>query len=184
MRKVDTYEKINKPGLWFVCSGQPAKELSRYVYELAVELGRPIVVYSYSSKEEIQNTVIGLIKTKCMENAPDKTKRIWMEQAMSEYNTHGFICHPEESNDFILDDSLWSSYVHFDEYKILSFTNTFSNLYLIDNLSELFYDNSSDLLKALFSIEKEAVEYHKTMIIFVSSYDSCVSKSYIKNRLL
>ncbi len=39
MGKVEKYEKLNKPGLWFVRSIQPAKELGRYVYELTVELG-------------------------------------------------------------------------------------------------------------------------------------------------
>ena len=81
MGKVEKYEKLNKPGLWFMRSIQPAKELGRYVYELTVELGRPIVVYSNSSKKEIQNTVIDLIKTKCIENAPDITERVWLEQA-------------------------------------------------------------------------------------------------------
>ena len=116
MGKVEKSEKLNKPGLWFMRSIQPAKELGRYVYELTVELGRPIVVYSNSSKKEIQNTVIDLIKTKCIENAPDITERVWLEQAMSEYNTHGLICHPKERNEFIPDDSFWSHYASFDEY--------------------------------------------------------------------
>ncbi|MBR0527480.1 MAG: hypothetical protein IJJ98_12435 [Prevotella sp.] len=166
MGKVEKSEKLNKPGLWFMRSIQPAKELGRYVYELTVELGRPIVVYSNSSKKEIQNTVIDLIKTKCIENAPDITERVWLEQAMSEYNTHGLICHPEERNEFIPDDSFWSEYVFFDEYKILSFTNSFSHLYLIDNLSELWLDDEGNLSQSLLSIEKEAVEYKKTIIVF------------------
>lgn len=172
MGKVEKSEKLNKPGLWFMRSIQPAKELGRYVYELTVELGRPIVVYSNSSKKEIQNTVIDLIKTKCIENAPDITERVWLEQAMSEYNTHGLICHPEERNEFIPDDSFWSEYVFFDEFKILSFTNSFSHLYLIDNLSELWLDDEGNLSQSLLSIEKEAVEYKKTIIVFVSPNDS------------
>ena len=46
MGKVEKYEKLNKPGLWFVCSGQPATELKQYVYNFAVESGLPVVVYS------------------------------------------------------------------------------------------------------------------------------------------
>ena len=46
MVKVEKYEKLNKPGLWFVCSEQPATELKQYVYDFAVESGLPIVVYS------------------------------------------------------------------------------------------------------------------------------------------
>ena len=184
MGKLEKYEKLNKPGFWFVRSIQPAKELGRYVYELTVELGRPIVVYSNSLKKEIQNTVIDLIKTKCIENALDITERVWLEHAMSEYNTHGFICHQEERNEFIPDDSLWSEYVFFDEYKILSFTNSFSNLYLIDNLSELYNEKESVLLQVLSSIEGEAVNHDLTIIVFLSTYDACICKSYIKNRLL
>ena len=68
MGKIEKYEKLNKPGLWFVCSGQPATELKQYVYDFAVESGLPIVVYSGIPKKEIQNAVIDLIKTKCIEN--------------------------------------------------------------------------------------------------------------------
>ena len=39
-------QKLNKPGLWFVCSEHPASELKQYVYDFAVESGLPIVVYS------------------------------------------------------------------------------------------------------------------------------------------
>ena len=89
-----------------------------------------------------------------------------------EYNNHGFFWYPEELNDFIPNGSFWHNYVYFDEFKILSFTNSFSNLYLIDNLSELCLDYGSDYLLALTSIEQEAIEYKKTIIVFVSPNDS------------
>ena len=57
MAKIDSYEKLNEPGIWFVCSEKPANQLSRYIYDLAFELGLPIVVYSSSTKKEIQNEV-------------------------------------------------------------------------------------------------------------------------------
>ncbi|MDT3388596.1 MAG: hypothetical protein LIR46_12670 [Bacteroidota bacterium] len=82
MRKVEKYEKLNKPGLWFVCSGQPATELKQYIYDFAVESGLPIVVYSGIPKKEIQNAVIDLIKTKCIENAENENERDWLEQEM------------------------------------------------------------------------------------------------------
>lgn len=91
---------------------------------------------------------------------------------MTEYDNHGFFWYPEELNDFIPNGSFWTNYVHFDEYKILSFTNSFSNLYLIDNLSELIIDYGSDCSQALTSIDQEAVEYKKTIIVFVSPNDS------------
>ena len=53
MGKVEKYEKLNKPGLWFVRSEHPASELKH-----AVELGLPIVVYSAMSKKEIQRFLL------------------------------------------------------------------------------------------------------------------------------
>ena len=171
MGKIEKYEKLNKPGLWFVCSGQPATELKQHVYNFAVESGLPIVVYSGIPKKEIQNAVINRIKTKCLENATDEKERDWLEQEMMEYNNHGFFWYPEELNDFIPNGSFWRNYVYFDEFKILSFTNCFSNLYLIDNLLELSHDYGSDYSQVLTSIEQEAVEHNKTIIVFVSPND-------------
>ena len=77
------------------------------------------------------------------------------------------------------------NYVFIDEFEILSFTNSFSNLYLIDNLSELWYDEiNDDNLSRLPLIEKEAIEYRKTIIVFVSSYGSCTNEDYINKHLL
>ena len=171
MVKVKKYEKLNKPGLWFVCSGQPATELKQHVYNFAVESGLPIVVYSGIPKKEIQNAVINRIKTKCLENATDEKERDWLEQEMMEYNNHGFFWYPEELNDFIPNGFFWNNYVDIDEFKVLSFTNCFSNLYLIENLSELWLDEDDYLSQDLILIEKEAIEYKKTVIVFVSPND-------------
>ena len=172
MVKVEKYEKLNKPGLWFVCSEQPATELKQYVYDFAVESGLPIVVYSDIPKKEIQNAVIDRIKTKYLENATDEKERNWLEHEMKEYDNHGFFRYPEELNDFIPNGFFWDYYVSFDEFKILSFINCFSNLCLIDNLSELYLDDGSACSKALTSMEREAVEYKKTVIVFVTPNDS------------
>ena len=171
MVKVEKYEKLNKPGLWFVCSEQPATELKQYVYDFAVESGLPIVVYSDIPKKEIQNAVIDRIKTKYLENATDEKERNWLEQEMMEYNNHGFFWYPEELNDYIPNGSFWRNYVDIDEFKVLSFTNCFSNLYLIENLSELWLDEDDYLSQDLILIEKEAIEYKKTVIVFVSPND-------------
>ena len=52
MDNMYSYEKLNKPGLWFVCSEHPASELKQHVYDFAIELGLPIVVYSDMSKRK------------------------------------------------------------------------------------------------------------------------------------
>ena len=185
MAKIDSYEKLNEPGIWFVCSEKPANQLSRYIYDLAFELGLPIVVYSSSTKKEIQNEVLGFIKAKCIETASDELERNWLEQEMMEYNNHGFFWHPEELNDYIPNGSFWSNYVFFDKFKILSFTNTFSNLYLIDNLSELWYDEiNDDNLSRLPLIEKDAVEYKKSLLVFLASSNISMTNEYIENHLI
>ena len=184
MSIVNSIEKLNKPGLWFVKNRQSCTELCKHVYELAVELGLPVVVYSSASKREIQNNVIEMIQKKCVDMASDELERNWLEQEMAEYNSHGKFWYPEEMNDYVPNGSFWSNYVSFDEFKILSFNNSFSNLYLIDNLSELRYDGDSELPQSLPLIEKEAIEFKKTMIVFVSSYDSRIDESYMNKRLL
>ena len=171
MVKVEKYEKLNKPGLWFVCSEHPASELKKYVYDFAVESGLPIVVYSDIPKKEIQNAVINRVKTKYLENATDEKERDWLEQEMMEYNNHGFFWYPEELNDFIPNGFFWRNYVDIDEFKVLSFTNCFSNLYLIENLSELWLDEDDYLSQDLILIEKEVIENKKTVIVFVSPND-------------
>ena len=183
MVTLNTIEKLNKPGLWFVCSTQPSFELCKYVYDLAVELGLPVVVYSAASKMEIQNSIIEMVKRKCVDMASDELERNWLEQEMTEYNTHGQFWYPEEMNDYVPNGSFWLNYVFFDEFKILSFTNTFSNLYLIDNLSELCYDDESDWLQSLPSIEKEAVEYKKTIVMFIASPHTEMLSGFVENHL-
>ena len=76
-------QKLNKPGLWFVCSEHPASELIKYVYDFAVELGVPVVVYSDIPQKEIQNSVIDLIKAKCLGNVKNENERDWLEQEMT-----------------------------------------------------------------------------------------------------
>ena len=184
MVTMDNIEKLNRPGLWFVKTGQPCTELCRYVYELAVELGVPVVVYSSASKREVQNNVIEMIKKKCVDMASDELERNWLEQEMTEYNTHGQFWYPEEMNDYVPIGSFWSNYVFFDEFKILSFSNTFSNLYIIDNLSDLWYDEiNDDNLSRLPLIEKEAIEYKKTLVVFIASPNIEIPSEFVENHL-
>ena len=184
MVTLNTIEKLNKPGLWFVCSTQPSFELCKYVYDLAVELGLPVVVYSAASKMEIQNSIIEMVKRKCVDMASDELERNWLEQEMTEYNTHGQFWYPEEMNDYVPNGSFWRNYVFFDEFKVLSFTNSFSNLYLIDNLSELWYDEiNDDNLSRLPLIEKEAIEYKKTLMVFIASPNTEIPSEFVENHL-
>ncbi len=184
MDNKDSYEKLNKPGLWFVISKNASAALSQYVYDLAVESGIPVAVFSSTPKIEIQNRVIEKIKRKYVETASDNNERDWLEQEMKEYNNHGFFWHPEELNEYVPNGFFWSNYVQFDEYKILSFSNFFPNLYLIDNLSELWFESGDDLPKLLPLIEKDAVNFKKTVIVFVSPTDFKLNQEFIKERII
>lgn len=83
MEELKSLEQIEKPGLWLVYSMQPTLELCRYIYQLAVETGLHLTVYSSASEEEIQNNVFDLIKNNCIENASDESERNWLEQELS-----------------------------------------------------------------------------------------------------
>ena len=81
-------------------SRQPIVDVSRFVFEIGVELGQPFKVL-LSAKKEIKDEVVALIKRNYLEGAPDKLERDWFEQELSEYKTQGFLWHPEELNDYL-----------------------------------------------------------------------------------
>ena len=45
-------------------------------------------------------------------------------------------------------------------------------------------DDECDIFQSLHSIEKEAIEYKKTIIVFISSANSRINETYINNHLL
>jgi hypothetical protein len=51
-------------------------------------------------------------------------------------------------------------------------------------LSELGFNDGKDLSETLLSIEKETVEYKKTIIVFMSSDDPNINQNYVNNHLL
>ena len=149
--------------MWFVYSLQPTLELCRYIYQLAVEMGLHIRVYSSAPEEEIQNSVFDLIKNNCIENATEETERNWLEQELKEYSTHGYFCSMEELNEYVPRGCFWNSNVIIDDFNIFNIYN--SNVQLIDNITELF-NEESDLSKVYQTLEQEAINYKKTIIIF------------------
>ena len=188
MDKMDFYKKLSEPGLWFVRTNHFASEISRYIYDFAVELGLRVVVFSATSMIEIQNEVIDILKEKCLEKASDENERNWLEQELREYNVHGFFFYPEELNDYVHDGLFWEEYCHFGELRDFDLYNFTDKLYLIDSPSELSYysfesDKEFEFLKAL-PLEKETIESKKTLIVFVSPTDSCIDDTFVNNHLL
>lgn len=183
MKTLDYIEKIIKPGLWFVKSSQPVVDISKFVYEIAVELGRPVTILS-SQKREIQNEVFSLIRKDCLEKTSDELEHNWLEQELSEYNAHGQFWYPEEMNDYVPHGAFWSNYVQFDADGWLSLANCSFNIILVDAPSVLWWEDETDISRIIPLIEKDAIEKGKAIFVLISSADSRIDETYINNRLL
>lgn len=85
-------KRIAEPGIWFYKSNQPIAEISGLVYELSVMYGVPVTVLS-SCNKSIQQDIIAKVRKNCIDTASNENERNWLEQEMSEYNTHGFFWH-------------------------------------------------------------------------------------------
>ena len=167
MEIVDSFDKIIRPGLWLVKSRQPVVDVSRFVYEIGVELGQPLTVLTFA-KKEIQNEVFSLIRKDCLESASNRLERDWLEQKLSEYKTHGFLWHPEELNDYLPNGSFWSHYVQFDADGWLSLANCGYNIILVDDAEKMWWEDESELSRILAMVEKDAIEKKMTVFLFVS----------------
>ena len=183
MEIVDSFEKIIRPGLWFVKSNQLVVDVSKFVYEIAVELGQPMTILS-SQQREIQNEVFSLIREDCLEKASDELEHNWLEQELSEYNAHGQFWYPEEMNDYVPHGAFWSNYVQFDDDGWLSLPNCSFNIILVDDISTLWWESESDLSRIISLVEKDAIEKGKTIFVMISSADSRINETYINNHLL
>ena len=167
MEIVDSFEKVIKPGLWLVRSRQPIADVSRFVYEIGVELGQPLTVLTFD-KKEIQNEVFFLVKKNCLESASSELEYNWLEQELSEYKTHGFLWHPEELNVYLPNGSFWSSYIQFDADGWLSLANCSYGIILVDDVTKMWWEDESELSRILAMVEKDAKEKMKTVFLFVS----------------
>ena len=167
MEIVDSIEKFSQPGLWLVKSIQPISDVSRFIYEIGVELGQPLTVLTFA-KRELQNEVFSLIREDCLESASNEPEYNWLEQGLSEYNTHGSLWHPEELNDYLPNGSFWSNYVQFDADGWLSLANCSFNIILVDDVAKMWWEDESELSRILPMVEKDAIEKKKTVFLFVS----------------
>lgn len=167
MEIVDSFYQIIQPGLWFVKSRQPIVDVSRFVYEIGVELGQPLTVLS-SARKVIQDEVVALIKRNYLDSISDNLERDWLEQELSEYYTHGFFWYPEELNVYSPNGSFWSNYVQFDADGWLSLSNCSYNIILVENPSALWWEDETEISRILPLVEEDAKEKEKTIFVFVS----------------
>ena len=136
MEIVDSFEKIVRTGLWFVKSRQPVVDLSRFVYEFAVELGVSVTIHS-TAKRAVQNEVVTLIKKNYIENATDELEREWLEQELKEYNTHDHFWYPPEMNQYATTGVFWSHDALFLDYEWLMLPSCGNDIVLVDDPSAL-----------------------------------------------
>ena len=170
MEIVDSFEKIIRPGLWLVKSRQPVVDLSRFVYEFAVEMGEPVTIHS-AAKKAIQNEVVALIKKNYIENASDELDREWLEQELMEYNTHDHFWYPPEMNQYTSKGLFWSHDAFFVDHEWLNLSSYSHDIVLVNELSALWWGNETDKHGILRMVEKEAKERKNTVIVFVSPND-------------
>lgn len=162
-------KRIEEPGIWFYKSNQPIAEISGLVYELSVTYGVPVTVLS-SCNKSIQQDVIAKVIQNYIETASNENERNWLEQEVSEYNTHGFFRHQEEMNDYIETGSFWANYVHFNEEDWLNFSCCPYNVVIIDEISVLcHYEGENDLATTLPLIHSDAIERKKTVVVMLSA---------------
>ena len=179
----DSMEKLTKPGLWFVKSMQPAMDISRMVYEVAVKGCFALDIFT-SEEQIIQNEVIALITKDLIESTSDENERGWLEQEATEHRTHGFFWYPEEMNDYVEEGYFWRNQVVMHEIYFLAPRNCCFHTAIIDSITELYYEGETDLAKSLLLQEQEFLEYGCTAIVFVSGHYSGSVADFIDSHLL
>lgn len=183
MEITDSIEKLTKPGLWFVKSMQPAMDISRMVYEVAVKGCLALDIFT-SEKQIIQNEVIALIVKDLIDSTSDENERGWLEQEVTEHRTHGFFWYPEEMNDYVEQDYFWKNQVVVHEISFFAPRNCCFLTAIIDSITELYYEEETDLAKSLLLHEQDFLEYGCAAIVFVSNHYSGSVADFIESHLL
>ena len=177
-------QKVDMPGLWFLKSSRPSSDISDLIYELSVKGSAHLFVWS-QFKREIQKNVLAKIMKDYLDGASDENERNRLEQGMSEYREHGFFNYPEELNDYVENGYFWCDTAHFLDYlpfmpDIINFDN---NNIILEDISELEYDDEKDLLKILQLNQEDAIRINTTVIIFVQDKDYGPATEFIEKHL-
>lgn len=160
-------EKLSQPGLWFVKSRHTCMEISKFVYEIAYQIGLPVLLFT-SCKREIQNNVIAMIGKDYVNSSSDENERSRLEHDIAEYNTHGIFGCQSEMNDYVENGSFWSGYAYIDDGWMLGFQNYYKRVIFVDGLEKLQAERETELSKIIQYNVEEAKTYDKTVIVFVS----------------
>ena len=177
-------QKVDMPGLWFLKSSRPSSDISDLIYELSVKGCAHFFVRS-QFKREIQKDVLAKVMKDFLDGASDENEKNWLEQEMSEYKEHGFFYYPEELNDYVENGYFWCDTAHFldDLPSMPDIINFDNNNIILEDISELKYDDEKDFLKILQLNQEDAIRINTTMIIFVQEKDYGPATEFIENHL-
>ena len=177
-------QKVDMPGLWFLKSSRPSSDISDLIYELSVKGCAHFFVRS-QFKTEIQKEVLAKVMKDYLDGASDENERNRLELGMSEYKEHGFFYYPEELNDYVENGYFWCDTAHFlDDLPFMpDIINFDNNNIILEDISELEYDDEKDLLKILQLNQEDAIRINTTVIIFVQDKDYGPATEFIEKHL-
>jgi hypothetical protein len=176
-------QKISEPGLWFMKSSKPIKDISNLIYELA-EKGCAHLFVNTQYQKEIQREVIAKVMKDRIDEASDEDERNWLEREMSEYYEHGFFFYPEEMNDYVENGSFWKEDAYLGDDSNLSIFDYPSKIAIIEGIDYLPIDDESDLKDSLQFVHEDAIVYEKSVIVMVQEKNYESASDFIETNLL
>jgi len=175
-------QKISEPGLWFMKSSQPIKDISNLIYELAVK-GCAHLFVNTQYQKEIQRGVIAKVMKDLIDEASDEDERNWLEREMSEYYEHGFFFYPEEMNDYVENGSFWKEDVYLGDDSNLSIFDYPSKVAIVEGIDYLLFEEEKDLKENFLAIHEDAIVYEKNVIVMVQEESDGSASDYIERNL-
>ena len=120
-----------------------------------------------------------------LDGASDENERNRLDQGMSEYRELGFFYYPEELNDYVENGYFWCDTAYFldDLPSMPDIINFDNNNIILEDISELEYDDEKDLLKILQLNQEDAIRINTTVIIFVQDKDYGPATEFIEKHL-
>ena len=175
--------RMSEPGIWFIKSSHPTKDIGDLIYDLSVITGVPVSVVAPNNRQ-IQNDIIAKVMKDCIGQASDEVEKNRLESEMAEYNTHGLFFYPNRMNDYAINGSFWSDYVFFHENEWEYVINYPGRIIIVEDLYTLSFDGEKDIVKILKYNHKDAIEKNTCIIVFVQNQNLEVANEFIENRLL
>ena len=176
--------KIPATGLWFVNTRATSIDISQIIYDLSV-IGSVFLEIYTSDKERIVNSVISMITKDRLRSATDPDDRFLIEKSLSYFHDFGILnVFLEDLNEYLPNGCFWEYQVRINDYDPLFIENCEFESILIDDLD--VFNNQSDVatVSAMRQIEKLALQYKKTVFVFVSMNSSGLVNDFVLKRII